>query len=516
MSFNLIRNSRVFFTTAVGSTSGQVNLTGSAIASGVHAASAMTSSNTWELQVLDGFGFSQNTTSETVTLNESGATPVRGQRTFNTQLDPVDFNMTTYMRPYKSSTTTKAEEGVLWNALFSAGTIGGASGAWKDGTYDNPAEVTLDNSDKHQLQKFGLIIVMDSTAFVIDDCVLNTATVDFGIDAIASVQWAGQAKSIRQVTAPTFSGTDMTGTIVGAFTAKVTTAPFIANKLSVCSVESQISPGSIGSVTVGTAGTGYTSAPTVAFAAPFTATAWSSAGTVALNDYISSGDNYYKVIDLTGGSALGTTTPTHLSGVENNGNAELEWVGRRATGTATISGGGVSGIAITDSGAGYTSAPAITFSGGGGSGAAATATLSSSYSVPLTGGNLTISNNVSYLTPAILGTVNQPATYFTGTRAVSGSLTAYLRTGTGTGSLMSALLASKETDVAPAYNINIKVGGTTGTYVEFDIPAGVLQIPTIATEQVVSTTINFTAAGSTAGSFDIAKANELNIKYYAS
>ena len=101
MSFNLIRNSRVFFTTAVGSTSGQVNLTGSAIASGVHAASAMTSSNTWELQVLDGFGFSQNTTSETVTLNESGATPVRGQRTFNTQLDPVDFNMTTYMRPYK-------------------------------------------------------------------------------------------------------------------------------------------------------------------------------------------------------------------------------------------------------------------------------------------------------------------------------------------------------------------------------------------------------------------------------
>jgi len=517
MSFNLIRNSRVFFTTAVGSTSGQVNLTGSAIASGVHAASAMTSSNTWELQVLDGFGFSQNTTSETVTLNESGATPVRGQRTFNTQLDPVDFNMTTYMRPYKSSTTTKAEESVLWNALFSAGTIGGATGAWKDGTYDNPAEVTLDNSDKHQLQKFGLIIVMDSTAFVIDDCVLNTATVDFGIDAIASVQWAGQAKSIRQVTAPTFSGTDMTGTIVGAFTAKVTTAPFIANKLSVCSVEAQISPGSVGSVTV-TAGSGYTSAPTVAFAEPFTATAFSSGGTVALNSYISSAGNYYKVIDVTGTApyTLGASAPTHLSGVETSNEAELEWVGRIATGTATISGGGVAGVAITDSGAGYTSAPAITLSGGGGSGGAATATLSSSYSVPLTGGNLTISNNISYLTPAILGTVNQPATYFTGTRAVSGSLTAYLRTGTGTGSLMSALLASKDTDVAPAYNINIKVGGTTGTYVEFDIPAGVLQIPTIATEQVVSTTINFTAAGSTAGSFDIAKANELNIKYYAS
>lgn len=517
MSFNLIRNSRVFFTTAVGATSGQVNLSGSAIASGVHAAAAMSGSNTWELQVLDGFGFSQNTTSETVTLNESGATPVRGQRTFNTQLDPVDFNMTTYMRPYKSSTTTKAEEGVLWNALFSAGTIGSATGAWKDGTYDNPAEVTLDNSDKHQLQKFGLIIVMDSTAFVIDDCVLNTATVDFGIDAIASVQWAGQAKSIRQVTAPSFSGTDMTGSVIGAFTAKVTTAPFIANKLSVCTVEAQISPGSVGSVTVGSGGTGYTSAPTVTFAAPFTATAFNASATVALNDYISSGGNYYKVIDVTGTSpyTLGATAPSHLSGVETSNEAELEWVGRIATGTAVISGGAVTGIAITDSGAGYASAPAITFAGGAGSGAAATAALSSSYSVPLTGGNLTISNNISYLTPAILGTVNQPATYFAGTRAVSGSLTAYLRTGTGTGSLMSALLASKETEVAPAYNINVKVGGTSGNYVEFDIPAGVLQIPTIATEQVVSTTINFTAAGSTAGSFDIAKANELNIKYYA-
>jgi len=521
MSFNLIRNSRVFFTTAVGATSGQVNITGSAIASGVNASSAMASSNTWEIQVLDGFGFSQNTTSETVTLNESGATPVRGQRTFNTQLDPVDFNMTTYMRPYKDSTTTKAEEGVLWNALFSAGTINGASGAWKDGTYDNPAEVTLDNSDKHQLQKFGLIIVMDSTAFVIDDCVLNTATIDFGIDAIASVAWAGQAKGIRQYAAPSFvsgvsTGT-MTGSISGVFSNKVTTAPFIANKLSVCSVEAQISPGSIGSVTVGTAGTGYTSAPTVAFAAPFTATAFSSGGTVALNDYISSAGNYYKVIDVTGTApyTLGTTAPTHLSGVESSNEAELEWVGRIATGTATISGGGVAGVAITDSGAGYTSAPAITFSGGGGSGATATATLSSSYSVPLTGGNLTISNNVSYLTPAILGTVNQPATYFAGTRAVSGSLNAYLRTGTGTGSLMAALLASKETDVAPAYNINVKVGGSTGNFVEFDIPAGVLQIPTISTEQVVSTTINFTASGSTAGSFDIAKANELNIKYYA-
>ena len=47
-----------------------------------------------------------------------------------------------------------------------------------------------------------------------------------------------------------------------------------------------------------------------------------------------------------------------------------------ATGTATInSDGEVNGIAVTAAGGSYTSAPAVTFSGGGGSGATATATI---------------------------------------------------------------------------------------------------------------------------------------------
>ena len=79
MSFNLIRNSRVFFTTNVNAETGVV------------AASGFLPANTREIQVLDGFSFSQNTTAETVTLNEAGAAPVRGQRSFNTALEPVDF-----------------------------------------------------------------------------------------------------------------------------------------------------------------------------------------------------------------------------------------------------------------------------------------------------------------------------------------------------------------------------------------------------------------------------------------
>ena len=48
----------------------------------------------------------------------------------------------------------------------------------------------------------------------------------------------------------------------------------------------------------------------------------------------------------------------------------------------------------------------------------------SDFTVPITGGNITLSNNLTYLTPANLGVVNLPITYFTGTRSITGTLTA--------------------------------------------------------------------------------------------
>ena len=371
MAFNLIRNSRVFWTSNVNTTTGAVNATG------------FTSGNTREIQVLDGFSFSQNTTSETVTLNEAGATPVRGQRSFNTALDPADFTFTTYMRPQDAGTTITCEESVLWNAMFSDKPIGDAAAAWTDGSTSATCVVT--NSDKHQLHPFGLIIVVDATTFVIDNCVLNTATIDFGLDAIASVQWAGQGGVLRQITSPTIGAGSFSGTLTGNFLQKVTNCPYIANKLSV----------------------------------------------VTLDEGIGSG---------------GT-----------------------------------------------------------------------SYNVALTGGSLTISNNVTYLTPANLATVNKPVTYFTSTRAISGSLNAYLRTGGGAGNntseLMSSMLAGSSTAVNPAFYMNISIGGTGTTKVDFTMPAVVLTIPTVNAEQVVSTTINFTAQGYDSTVFDIGQANELSITY---
>jgi hypothetical protein len=374
MSFNLIRNSRVFFTTNVDAETGVV------------AASGFLPANTREIQVLDGFSFSQNTTAETVTLNEAGAAPVRGQRSFNTALEPVDFSMSTYMRPADGGTNITAEESVLWNALFGTAAIGGTNAAWTEGTTN--CTLVAGNSQSHQLQKFGLIIVIDGVSYIIDNCALDSATVDFGLDAIAMVAWAGKGSILRQVAGLTATtGATVTlggGTLSGTAKGKNTTAPFIANKLTTLTLKKEID------------GTGTT------------------------------------------------------------------------------------------------------------------------FNVAVTGGSLTIANNLTYLTPANLGVVNRPFTYFTGTRAISGSLNAYLRAGsTNTAGLLADLLAGSTTDVDPAFFVQFEVGGVANaTRVEFEMPAAVLTIPTVSTEQVVSTTISFTAQGSATGAFDIGEANELEVRYF--
>lgn len=419
MAFNLIRNARVFFTTNVNSYGVINNGTGGNVFS---------STNTQEIQVLDGFSFSQNTTAETVTLNEAGDRPNRGQRNFNTALEPVDFSFSTYIRPTSVTSTSgsvaDAEEKVLWNAMFGYASIGNTGAAWTSGTAGTMGTagttavapvVALGNSNRNQLQAFGLIIVFDDSTFFIDNCVLDTGTMDFGLDTIATVQWAGKASTIR-----TFSKTAITDNSTA---------------------------GTSGLAVSGTAGT---------------------SGLI----------NGSPVTVFLGSTKLKNTTAAYLT---------------NKLSTVTL----YSGI----SGAGT--------SGG-----------TSTYTIPLTGGQLTFANNVSYLTPANLGVVNTPITYFTSTRAISGSMNAYLRTGTGSATaLLNDLLLASKSDVNPAYNLKISVGGapTATTRLDLMMPACVLTIPTIATEQVISTVINFTAQGYTTGStsFSIETDNEIEIKYFA-
>lgn len=548
MSVNLLRNSKVFFTTNINLSDpyrGFINKTGHL------------KSTTYEIQVLDDLSFNQTTAVETIGLNETGDAPIRGQRTFNTSLNPVDFSFSTYMRPalvgsgsaiteikaiyngadmvpwaasspptastlnnstnpatpyglntqvivaapsggraavlypifgtdpsitatyekvvsfgiadggegYTAGAITAnvidpdsgpealsitffvldvstnvakkvtCEENVLWNAMFSpdqttptTNAVGGAKGAWQDGLSgtSNPGICILSNSNSHQLQRFGLIVIFDQNIFLLHDCSLNTATIDFGIDAIATIQWSGQARAIERVdahssfAAATDSGGEGTlGTapaiVQGSFTGKRFASPFIANKLSTVTLANNI----------GTEGSPLTYAGSI-------------------NSTITTGTNATK-----------------------------------------------------------------------------------KYNMPLTGGSITLTNNITYLTPAYMGTINQPIAYFTGSRSVTGSLTAYLRTGAATSTtvapidrfsanLFSDLLAKVNTDSDPEFFLQIEIGGiNNNTKVLLQMPAAVLTIPTVNAESVITTTVNFTAQGHDSGKFDIIKDNEITIKYFA-
>jgi hypothetical protein len=148
------------------------------------------------------------------------------------------------------------------------------------------------------------------------------------------------------------------------------------------------------------------------------------------------------------------------------------------------------------------------------------------YTLALTGGSLTISNNITFLTPEALGVVNNPCGHFTGQRTVSGNMTAYLKTGgtNDTGDLLNDLLTYSNDPAGSdptQFALDINVGGPAAVspydtpIVSFTMVTAHLVIPTINIEDVVSVDIPFTGLPTTAGAPDPDAFNELTVAYYA-
>ena len=137
------------------------------------------------------------------------------------------------------------------------------------------------------------------------------------------------------------------------------------------------------------------------------------------------------------------------------------------------------------------------------------------YKLTLTGGNITISNNVTYITPEELGAVNVPIGHVTGGRAVSGSFTCYLALDTtamdGTGDLSRDFfedLRGLTTTVTNSVDLTFKIGGGSGRRLELNFPTAHVEIPTHSIEDVISLETNFMALPST-----IDGTNEVSITY---
>lgn len=130
------------------------------------------------------------------------------------------------------------------------------------------------------------------------------------------------------------------------------------------------------------------------------------------------------------------------------------------------------------------------------------------YDLVLTGGNVTISNNITFLTPETLGVVNQPLGHVTGTRSVSGNFTCYLNAETDSSADLFERLIEDTDTIVNNFTLLFKVGGSNTPRIELNMAQCHLEVPTHSIDDVISLETNFHALPSTISSTD-----ELAIKY---
>ena len=186
-------------------------------------------STVWELPVLDGFSFSQATNSTEITLAEmesSAGVSRRGRRAFNDSLAPADWSFSTYVRPYVSAgtgtgaaddgTNHHAVEEILWALMAGANNYdstdydfdkGGTAVTVHDGTDLN---INFDSSNTSTIGTFNIYFVLGTSnrkVYKMSSCVVNEATIDFDIDGLATINWAGFGSEIVDMSGSTIEDT---------------------------------------------------------------------------------------------------------------------------------------------------------------------------------------------------------------------------------------------------------------------------------------------------------------------
>lgn len=482
-TFNLSRNTRVFMTQNVDATTGVIPSSGSGITN-------TGATRTTEITVLDGLSFSQASQSTTVSLNEAGSSSVRGQRSFNTALDPVEFSFSTYLGP-NGTTTVDFAERVLWSALVS--TVG----------IDLSYAITVTSMTRSASTAALVTIVSSAYSFTgtlganVGDVIQITA--GSGAPTTSFQYWSGPVKIVSF--SP--SGSASTTTVV-----EYLTPPAVAAGTSATIPTSVL-------LYKGGYFRSISSTTSEAYAEVNTANSDKNQ-LIKFGMFFQVDGAVYAIDNCVIESA---SVDFSIDGI-----ATVAWTGKgsalRNLSSATIS----------------SATPAVFAGTGIPTGTAATAlavshltnklsvlSLSSNiqgggttYSVPITGGNITITNNATYLTPAALRTVNTPINYFLGARSITGSLSAYLRTGSGnTAQLLTDIIAA---GTEPKFALVIDVNGATGKRVEFILNGAMLQVPSIETADIVTTTIGFTAQGydplAATNAYDMERTNDLVIRAY--
>jgi hypothetical protein len=136
--------------------------------------------------------------------------------------------------------------------------------------------------------------------------------------------------------------------------------------------------------------------------------------------------------------------------------------------------------------------------------------------ITLTGGTITLTNNLTYLTPEVLGIVNVPLGHVTGSRTIGGSFTCYLDEKTNGSIDLIDDLQNATTKTQNHFAMDFFVGGKAGgdapiaPGLQFKIPNAHLTIPALDTGDVISMSVDFSALPTT-----IDNTNEMEVIRYA-
>jgi hypothetical protein len=200
----------------------------------------------WKLSVLDGFSFTQSINSSEITISEAGTTSRRARLLFNDSLAPVEWSMSTYARPIVSSSVVHMPEEPLWGMLMGSDSYNPATGifynsvigaedatnanvntpASASNTFDFSASNVSSFGDRWNIY-FSFEDGSNIQVYKLDSSVVNSCSVDFDIDGIATIQWSGFAKTL------TDSGTSVPSDLAGAQSIGITeTTNFIRNRIS--------------------------------------------------------------------------------------------------------------------------------------------------------------------------------------------------------------------------------------------------------------------------------------------
>ena len=414
-SLNLQRNSEVFLST--------VDLINGATVT------SMTPTNTWKLEVLAGFAVTSSSATQDITSLESGTSPDRSQQRFNTAINPVDWNFQVYLRPTDVNTgaagnTTTAltnatgnvkpvADWFMWQSLVSSTKVADGTeenSVWETGGKLQTKTTSAGTGSHASTSNFSTAVEnhmyfkLDNVIYQVSNATVNGATVDAGIEEIATVTWTGFGTTMKELTGtPRNNAVSVFGGILNS----------------------------------GASVTANSNVHTLDHTAVATA-------------------SYHPFGQMNVAGAIGTNSfiKNRLSAIEFH---------HKATASAS----------------------------------------DEKFTFPVTSLSFDYNNNITYLTPEELSALNEPIGQFTGTRAVTGSATMYLRSGDlESAGFLRNISEDSRTSSAQTSNANLIVGGASAPYVAFQLDAVQFEFPSIATEDVISMTVNFVAQEATANKGD--------------